>query len=110
MNGALLTIRWGGPPQGEASYAIRLGEVPVLNLPKKSMPEKSFTDAVAIAEQFLRGQKIDLSNGVLLRAEFRNYLRDERETPHWDITWGLDDQRVIASVLQDGSAKLIRAR
>src|SRR5437870_9492074 len=101
INRAVLTIRCGGPPQGEASYAIRLGEVPVLNLPKKSLPKKSFTEAVAIAEQFLCGQKIDLSNGVLLRAEFRNYLRDERETAHWDITWGLDDQRVIASVLQD---------
>jgi len=39
---------------------FRLGEVPVLNLSKKSPPKKSFTEAVAIAEQFLRGQKIDL--------------------------------------------------
>src|SRR5207249_3098414 len=59
INRAVLTIRCGGPPQGEASYAIRLGEVPVLNLPKKSLPKKSFTEAVAIAEQFLCGQKID---------------------------------------------------
>jgi len=110
INRAVLTIRCGGPPQGEASYAIRLGEVPVMNLPKKSMPKKSFTEAIAIAEQFLRGQKIDFSNGVLLRAEFRNYLRNERETSRWDIAWGLDDQRVIASVFQDGFAKLNRAR
>lgn len=108
---AVLTIRCGGPPQGEASYAIRLGEVPVLNLPKKSMPKKSFTEAVAIAEQFLRGQKIDLSNGVLIRAEFRNYLRDERQSPRWDITWALaGDKGVDVWVSQDGSAKLTRGR
>jgi hypothetical protein len=93
INRAVLTIRCGGPPHGEASYAIPLGEVPVLNLPNKSMPKKSFTEAVAIAEQFLRGQKIDLSHGVLLRAEFRNYLRGERETPRWDITWLLPVRR-----------------
>jgi hypothetical protein len=111
INQAVLTIRCGGSPQGEASYAIRLGEVPVLNLPKKSMPKKSFTEAVAIAEQFLRGQKIDLSNGVLIRAEFRNYLRDERETPRWDITWALGgDKGVDVWVSQDGSAKLTRGR
>jgi hypothetical protein len=107
INQAVLTIRCGGSPQGEASYAIRLGEVPVLNLPKKSTPKKSFTEAVAIAEQFLCGQKIDLSNGVLIRAEFRNYLRDERETPRWDITWALGgDKGVDVWVSQDGSAKL----
>jgi hypothetical protein len=111
INRAVLTIRCGGQPQGEASYAIRLGEVPVLNLPKKSMPKKSFTEAVAIAEQFLRGQKIDLSNGVLLRAEFRNYLRDERETPRWDITWALAGEKgVDVWVSHDGSAKLTRGR
>jgi len=111
INRAVLTIRNGGPPQGEASYAIRLGEVPVLNLPKKSMPKKSFTEAVAIAEQFLRGQKIDLSNGVLLRAEFRNYLRNERETPRWDITWALAGEKgVDVWVSQDGSAKLNQRR
>ena len=111
INRAVLTIRCGGSPQGEASYAIRLGEVPVLNLSKKSPSKKSFTEAVAIAEQFLRGQKIDLSNGVLLRAEFRNYLRDERETPRWDITWALaSDKGVDVWVSQDGSAKLTRGR
>jgi hypothetical protein len=111
INRAVLTIRCGGQPQGEASYAIRLGEVPVLSLPKKSMPKKSFTEAVAIAEQFLRGQKIDLSNGVLLRAEFRNYLRDERETPRWDITWALAGEKgVDVWVSHDGSAKLTRGR
>src|SRR5206468_7061686 len=110
INRAVLTIRCG-PPQGEASYAIRLGEVPVLNLSKKSPPKKSFTEAVAIAEQFLRGQKIDLSNGVLLRVEFRNYLRDERETPRWDITWALAGEKgVDVRVAQDGSAKLTRGR
>jgi hypothetical protein len=41
INRAVLTIRCGGSPQGEASYAIRLGEVPVLNLSKKSPPKKS---------------------------------------------------------------------
>ena len=111
INRAVLTIRCGGTPQGEASYAVRLGEVPVLNLPKKSMPKKSFTEALAIAEQFLRGQKIDPSNGVLLRAEFRNYLRNERETPRWDITWALaGDKGVDVWVSQDGSAKLTRGR
>src|ERR1700746_1173475 len=60
INRAVLTIRCGSSPQGEASDAIRLGEVPVLNLPKKSMPKKSFAEAVAIAEQFLRAQKIDV--------------------------------------------------
>ena len=111
INRTVLTIRCGGAPQGEASYAVRLGEVPVLNLPKKSMPKKSFTEAVAIAEQFLHGQKIDLSNGVLLRAEFMSYLRNERETPRWDITWALaGDKGVDVWVSQDGSAKLTRGR
>jgi hypothetical protein len=111
INRAVLTIRCGGPPQGEASYAIRLGEVPILNLPKKSMPKKSFTEAVAIAEQFLRAEKIDVSNGVLLGTEFRNYLRNERETPRWDITWALaGDKGVDVWVSQDGSAKLTRGR
>jgi hypothetical protein len=111
INQVVLIIRCGSSPQGEASYAVRLGEVPVLNLPKKSTPKKSFTEAVAIAEQFLRGQKIDLSNGVLLRAEFRNYLRDERETPRWDITGAFaGDKGVDVWVSQDGSAKLTRGR
>ena len=74
------------------------------------MPKKSFIEAVTIAEEFLRGQKIDVSKHMLLRAEFTIYVINDRETPFWDIAWGLDDQRVIASVLQDGSAKLIRAR
>jgi hypothetical protein len=111
INQAMLTIRCGASLQGEASYAIRLGDVPVLNLPKKSLPNKSLTEAVAIAEQFLRAQKIDLSNGVLLRAEFRNYLRSERETPRWHIEWALGgDQGVDVWVSQDGSAKLNRGR
>jgi hypothetical protein len=111
INRAVLTIRCGGSPQSEASYAIRLGEVPVLNLSKKSPPKKSFTEAVAIAEQFLRAEKIDLSNSVLLRAEFRNYLRNERETPRWDITWALAGEKgVDVWVSQDGSAKLTRGR
>jgi hypothetical protein len=102
INRAVLTIRWAGSPQGETSYTIRLGEVPVLNLPKKSMPKKSFTEAVAIAEQFLRAEKIDVSNGVLLRAEFRNYLRNKRETARWDITWALaGDKGVDVWVSQD---------
>jgi hypothetical protein len=111
INRAVLTIRCGSSPQGEASYAIRLGEVPVLNLPKKSMPKKSFAEAVAIAEQFLRAQKIDVSNSVLLGAEFRNYLRNERETPRWDITWVLaGDKGLDVWVSQDGSAKLTPGR
>jgi hypothetical protein len=67
-------------------------------------------EAVTIAEEFLCGQKIDVSKHMLLRAEFTINFINHRETPFWDIAWGLDDQRVIASVLQDGSAKLIRAR
>jgi len=67
-------------------------------------------EAVTIAEEFLRGQKIDVSKHMLLRAEFTINFINDRETPFWDIAWGLDHQRVIASVLQDGSAKLIRAR
>jgi hypothetical protein len=111
INRAVLTIRCGGSPQGEANYGIRLGDVPILNLPKKSPPKKSFMEAVAIAEQFLRGQKIDLSKGVLLRAEFRNYLRNERETPRWDITWALAGEKgVDVWVSQDGSANLTRGR
>jgi hypothetical protein len=111
INQAVLTIRCGDPQQGEADYAIRLSDVPVLNLPKKSPPKKTFTEAVAIAEQFLRAEKIDLSNGVLLRAEFRNYLRNELETPRWDITWALaGDKGVDVWVSQDGSAKLTRGR
>ena len=111
INRAVLTIRCGGPLQGEASYAIRLGEVPILNLPKESMPKKSFTEAVAVAEQLLRAEKIDVSNGVLLRGEFRNYLRNEREIPRWDITWALGgDKGVDVWVSQDGSAKLTQGR
>jgi hypothetical protein len=67
-------------------------------------------EAVTIAEEFLRAQKIDVSERMLLRAEFTIYFVNDRETPFWDIAWGLHDQRVIAWVLQDGSAKLIRAR
>jgi hypothetical protein len=111
INQAVLTIRCGDPQQGEADYAIRLSDVPVLNLPKKSPPKKTFTEAVAIAEQFLRAEKIDLCNGVLLRAEFRNYLRNELETPRWDITWALaGDKGVDVWVSPDGSAKLTRGR
>jgi hypothetical protein len=67
-------------------------------------------EAVTIAAAFLRGQKIDVSKHILLRAEFTVNFINDRDIPFWDIAWGLDDQRVIASVLQDGSAKLIRAR
>jgi hypothetical protein len=111
INQALLTIRCGGSPQGDVSYAVRLGDVPVVNLPKKSMPKKSVTEAVAISEQFLRGEKIDPSNGVLLQAEFRNYLRGERETPRWHIAWALAGEKgVDVWISQDGSAKLNRGR
>jgi hypothetical protein len=67
-------------------------------------------EAVAIAEELLRTKKIDVSKHVLLRAEFQINFINGHETPFWEIAWGLDDQRVIAEVLQDGSAKLIRAR
>ncbi len=105
---AVLTIRCGGSPNGEADYAIRLVDVPVLTLPKKSPPKKSLTEAMTIAEQFLRAQKIDVSNGVLLWAEFRNYLRNEREAPRWDIRWLVGNEQVDVWVSQDASAKLIR--
>ena len=74
------------------------------------LPKKSLMEAAAIAEEFLRAQKIDASKQVLLKAEFKIYFINDCETPFWEIAWGLGDQRVIAWVLQDGSAKLIRAR
>jgi len=110
INQAVLTIRCGDSPQGENSYAIRLGDVPVLGLPEKSPPKKSLTEAVAIAEEFLRSQKIDASKGVLISVEFRNYLRNEREDPRWHMAWGLADEHVDVFVSQDGSAKLTRRR
>ena len=110
INQAVLTIRCGDSPQGENSYAIRLGDVPVLGLPEKSPPKKSLTEAVAIAEEFLRSQKIDASKGVLVSVEFRNYLRNEREDPRWHMAWGLADEHVDVFVSQDGSAKLTRRR
>ena len=110
INQAMLTIRCSGSPQEENSYAIRLGDVPVLSLLEKSPPKKSLTEAVAIAEEFLRSQKIDASKGVLVWVEFRNYLRNEREDPRWDIAWLLRDERVDVWISQDGSAKLTRVR
>lgn len=74
------------------------------------LPKKNLMEAVAIAEEFLRAQKIDVSKHMVLRTEFKVYFINERETPFWEIAWGLDDQRVIAWVFQDGSAKLIRPR
>jgi len=107
INQAVLTIQCGASSQGEASYAIRLGDVPVLSLQKKIPPNKSLPEAVAIAEELLAAEKIDLSNGVLLWAEFRNYLRNERENPRWHLRWELGGgQEVNVSVSQDGSAKL----
>jgi hypothetical protein len=76
----------------------------------RTLPKKTLTEAVAVGEEFLSTQKIDVSKHVLLRAEFKIYFLNERETPFWEITWGLGDQRVIAWVFQDGSKKLIRAR
>src|SRR5205823_3459425 len=110
INQAMLTIRCSGSPQEENSYAIRLGDVPVLSLLEKSPPKKSLTEAVAIAEEFLRSQKIDVSKHGLLKAEFKIYILNERETPFWEIAWGLGDQRVVVSVFQDGSIKLIQGR
>jgi hypothetical protein len=111
INQAVLTLRSCGSPQGEASYAVRLGDVPVLNLPKKSLPKKKLAEAVAIAEQLLGAEKIDVSSGVLLCADFRNYLRNERENPRWRLAWALGGgQGVSVSVSQDGSAKLNRGR
>jgi hypothetical protein len=67
-------------------------------------------EAAATAEEFLRTQKIDISKHVLLKAEFKIYILNERESPFWEIAWVLGDQRVVVWVSQDGSAKLIRAR
>jgi hypothetical protein len=110
INQAVLTICCGGSPQGENNYAIRLGDVPVLSLPEKSPPKKSLLEAVAIAEEFLRSQKIDASKGVLVWVEFRNYLRNEREDPRWHIASVFADERVDVWVSQDGSTKLTRGR
>jgi hypothetical protein len=77
INRAVLTIRCGGPPHGEASYAIPLGEVPVLNLTNKSMPKKSFTEAVAIAEQFLRGKLFILFDLEITRQAMSRQRRSE---------------------------------
>jgi hypothetical protein len=107
---AVLKIRCG-LPNVEGSYAIRLADyVSDIKQSKKSLPKKSLTEAVAIAEEFLRIEKIDVSKHVLLKAEFQTYILNERETPFWEIAWVLGDQRVVVWVLQDGSAKLIRAR
>lgn len=67
-------------------------------------------EAVAIAEEFLRSQKIDASKGVLVWVEFRNYLRNEREDPRWHIASVFADERVDVWVSQDGSTKLTRGR
>jgi len=67
-------------------------------------------EAVTTAEEFLRTQKIDVSKHGLLKAEFKIYILNERETPFWEIAWGLGDQRVVVSVFQDGSIKLIQGR
>jgi len=75
-----------------------------------TLPKKSLMEAAATAEEFLRTQKLDISEHVLLKAEFKIYILNERERPFWEMAWVLGDQRVGVWVSQDGSAKLIRAR
>ena len=75
-----------------------------------TLPKKSLMEAAATAEEFLRTQKLDISEHVLLKAEFKIYILNERESPFWEIAWVLGDQHVVVWVSQDGSAKLIRAR
>jgi hypothetical protein len=109
INEALLSLRCERRSEAGGSYVIRLKDyVEEINLPQKSLPQKSLMEAVAIAEEFLRSQKIDPSKGVLVWVEFRNYLPNERETPRWDVAWVLGGERVDVWVSQDGSAKLTR--
>src|SRR5207253_173963 len=69
INDAVLTLRCERRSEAGGSYNIRLRDyVQSINLPKKSLPNKSLTEAIAITEEFLRTEKIDLSNGVLLSA------------------------------------------
>jgi hypothetical protein len=107
---AVLSFRCDDPLHGESDYVIRLGDVPVLTLPAKSPPKKTLREAVAIAEELLHREKIDSSQPVLLRAEFRNYLTSERQSPRWHIEWVVGDEYVNVWVSQDGSAKLNRRR
>jgi hypothetical protein len=103
---ALLTLRCERRSEAGGSYTIRLRDyVQTINLPKKRLPNKTLMEAVAIAEEYLRSQKIDVSNDVLLSAEFK-----EREPAFWHVAWVLADQRVDVWVSQDGSAKLTRGR
>jgi hypothetical protein len=107
---AVLSFRCDDPLHGESDYVIRLGDVPVLTLPAKSPPKKTLMEAVAIAEELLHREKIDSSQPVLLRAEFRNYLASERQSPRWHVEWVVGDDYVNVWVSQDGSAKLNRGR
>jgi hypothetical protein len=107
INEALLSLRCERRSEAGGIYVIRLKDyVEDINLPQKSLPQKSRMEAVAIAEEFLRSQKIDPSKGVLVWVEFRNYLPNEREKPRWDVAWVLGDERVDVWVSQDASAKL----
>jgi hypothetical protein len=111
INDAVLTLRCERRSEAGGSYVVRLRDyVSGINVPKKSLPNKSLTEAVGIGEEFLRTEKIDVSKYVLLKAEFQIYISNERETPFWEIAWVLGDQRVDVWVSQEGSAKLIRAR
>ncbi len=104
VNDAILTLRCERRSEAGGSYTIRLGDyVQAIKLQKKSLPNKSFTEAIAMAREFLRIEKIDVSTGVLLSSEFK-----EREPPLWHIAWALGDGRVDVWVSQDGSAKLNR--
>lgn len=71
-----------------------------------NLPKQTLTQAVATAARFLEAQKIDVSQHVLVSAEFRNIF-NEYEPACWEITWVLGDKRVVVRVLQDGSCKLI---
>jgi hypothetical protein len=82
INDAILSLRCERRSEAGGSYVIRLADyVEAMNLPEKSLPKKSLTEAVAIADAFLRAQKLDVSARALLTAEFRNYLPSEREVP-----------------------------
>jgi hypothetical protein len=71
INGAVLSLRCERRSEAGGSYIIRLRDyVQGINLPKKSLPKKSLSEAVATAEEFLRTEKLDVSKGVLLSAEF----------------------------------------
>jgi len=92
-------------------FAGRLRKADSRALVTRILPKKSLMETVTIAEEFLRGQKIGVSERMLLRAEFTIHFINDRETPVLDNRVGsLTTSVSLLCVLQDGSAKLIRAR